>query len=169
LRCWLIRAGCDSFNAITLHVLDAYMDAPQTDWIGAYAASAHVAAAMMAQASATQAEHAADAKPALPLASYAGSYRDSWLGTVDIRVIQGTLCIRFTASPRLQGSLSVWRGNSFLVRRDERTLNADAIIDFGVDQQPGLSGAHMRRASPRTARAYDCKDLNLVRDKAPAR
>src|SRR5690606_1736294 len=28
-----------AFNAITMHVLDAYMDAPETDWVAAYAAA----------------------------------------------------------------------------------------------------------------------------------
>jgi hypothetical protein len=160
----------DAFNAITWHILDGYLDALPTNWIEADAAAASLMADRMAQATAMQAaEHPADAKAALPLASYAGNYRDAWLGQVDIRLIDGKLRINFTASPRLVGSLSPWRANSFLVNWDDRTLNADAIIDFSVDRQAEVSGAHMRRASPRTAHAYDYQDLNLIRDTARAR
>jgi hypothetical protein len=157
----------DAFHAITLHILDGYLGASKANWIEAYAASAKLAATQMMEQRAKQAaDRIPDAKPAHPLASYARTYHDRWYGDIDIRLVDGELRLHFTKSPRLVGSLSPWRDDTFLVRWDDRTLNADALIDFTVDQKGNVSEAHMRRAWPRTAHAYDYQDLDLVLKKS---
>jgi CubicO group peptidase (beta-lactamase class C family) len=154
----------DVLSAITFHVLDIYLHAPDTDWINAYAASARRDEARRAAQDAKRAaERDADARPALPLSSYAGSYRDSWYGAVEIWLDGGELRIRFAKSPRLVGSLLPWGKDTFLARWDDRTLNADALIDFKQEGGGKITGASMRRASARTAHAYDYQDLHLVR------
>jgi len=153
----------DALHAITLHVLDGYLGAPKTDWIEAYAVSTQLVAAQMSEQSATRAaERRPDARPSRPLANYAGTYHDRWYGDIDILLVDGTLRLSFTKSARLIGSLSPWRDDTFLVRWDDRTLNADALIDFTLDPKGDVREAHMRRASPRTAHAYDYQDLDLL-------
>lgn len=153
-------------NAITFHILDSYMGAPETNWIEAYAASARLDAAREAEESAKQtAERLSGAMPSHALASYAGTYRDRWYGDIVVWREGDELRVRFTKSPRLVGSLSPWRKDTFLVRWDDRTLDADALIDFTADRRGWISGASMRRASPRTAHAYDYQDLHLVRER----
>src|SRR5690606_22108455 len=72
-----------AFNAITMRVLDAYLDVPRTDWVAAYAASV---AKSQAKADESWDKHVAardaDSKPSLPLDGYAGTYRDPWYGDV---------------------------------------------------------------------------------------
>jgi Domain of unknown function (DUF3471) len=70
--------------------------------------------------------------------------------------------MRFSKSPRLIGSLTPWRGDTFLVRWDDRTLNADALVDFAVGEDGAVGNVHMRRASAGTAHAYDFQDLDLL-------
>src|SRR5882762_5064857 len=150
-------------NAITFHILDTYMGARETNWIEAYAASAKLDAARKAEESAKRAaERLSDARPSHALASYAGTYRDRWYGDIVVWLDGGELRLRFRKPPRLVGSLSPWRKDTFLVRWDDRTLDADALIDFTADRRGWISGAGMRRASPRTAHAYDYQDLHLV-------
>ena len=153
----------DALHAITSRVLDGYLGAPRTNWIEAYAASTKLAANQVLEQRAKQAaDYVPDAKPSRPLASYANTYHDRWYGDINIRLVDGELRLRFTKSPRLVGWLSAWRDDTFLVRWDDRTLNADALIDFALDQNGNVREAHMRRASPRTAHAYDYQDLDLV-------
>jgi CubicO group peptidase (beta-lactamase class C family) len=153
----------DALHAITSRVLDGYLGAPRTNWIEAYAASTKLAAnQVLEQRTKQAADYVPDAKPSRPLASYAHTYHDRWYGDIDIRLVDGELRLRFTKSPRLVGWLSAWRDDTFLVRWDDRTLNADALIDFALDQNGNVREAHMRRASPRTAHAYDYQDLDLV-------
>jgi hypothetical protein len=154
----------DAFNAITLHVLDGYIGASKTNWIEAYAESAKLTTAQMSEKNAKQAaDRVPDAKPSSTLKSYTGIYRDRWYGDIDVWLVHGELRMRFTKSPRLVGSLSPWRSDTFLVRWDDRTLNADALVDFTKDQKGHVREAHMRRESTRTAPAYDYQDLRLIR------
>jgi len=153
----------DAFNAVTLDVLDGYMGAAKTDWIAAYAESAKLTAQQIAEGSAKVAsERLADAKPARALSDYTGTYRDRWYGDVDVHMVRGELRMRFMQSPRMVGTLSPWNPDTFLVRWDDRTLNADALVDFRFTQNGRARGAHMRRASARVAPAYDYQDLDLV-------
>ncbi|GGK10491.1 serine hydrolase [Luteimonas terricola] len=151
-----------AFNAITMHVLDAYMEAPATDWVAAYAAAIakggdradedwkkHVAA------------RDARSKPALPLSGYAATYRDPWYG--DVVLAQGSkgLEMRFARTPQLVGDLEHWQHDSFIVRWRDRTLNADAFVDFSLDHDGKVREARMEAVSPLTDFSFDFHDLRL--------
>jgi CubicO group peptidase (beta-lactamase class C family) len=152
-----------AFNAITLHILDAYLGVPNSDWIGAFSAyDKLVASETAAQSAKRDGERLPGAAPAHSLTTYRGNYRDRWYGDVDVQLEQGTLRMRFSKSPRLIGSLTPWRGDTFLVRWDDRTLNADALVDFAVGEDGAVGNVHMRRASAGTAHAYDFQDLDLL-------
>jgi len=150
----------DAFNAITLHILDSFLHAPPTDWIAAYADAAKLKAAKAGDVAPWlhPPEHV---KLTLPLAKYAGRYNDDWYGDVVIERKGTGLRLRFTKTPRLVGSLIPWNHDTFLVHWDDRQLHADAFIDFTADAHTGVHEAHMRRASPRVAPAYDYQDLRL--------
>jgi CubicO group peptidase (beta-lactamase class C family) len=151
-------------DAVILHVLDHFLGRPSTDWIGAYAKVVKLEAAQLAAAVSKQdAGSPPSAKASRPLSSYVGTYRDAWYGDIEVSLMQGRLRIRFTKSPRLVGSLLAERPDTFMARWDDRSLDADAFIDFTADQGGRIAAATMRRASPRTAHAYDYQDLRLVR------
>jgi CubicO group peptidase (beta-lactamase class C family) len=153
-----------AYNAITFHVLDSYLGGAAGNWIQAYAAATRIDAKDIAEADAKiQSGRIKDASPTRALGSYVGTYRDRWYGDVAIRLDQGQLRMTFTKSPRLVGSLSPWSKDTFLVRWDDRTLGADALVDFTADPRGAIHEAHMRRASARVARAYDYQDLDLIR------
>jgi hypothetical protein len=103
------------------------------------------------------------AKASRPLSSYVGTYRDAWYGDIEVSLIDRELRIRFARSPRLLGSLLPRRPDTFRARWDDRSLDADALIEFTADESGHMTAAKMRRASPRTARSYDYQDLRLVR------
>jgi hypothetical protein len=95
--------------------------------------------------------------------AYAGLYRDAWYGDVAVHTVNGVLRMSFTKSPRLVGTLSPWSKDRFLVRWDDRTLDADALVSFVADSKGVVRQMRMQRASARTAGAYDFQDLDLVR------
>jgi CubicO group peptidase (beta-lactamase class C family) len=157
----------NAYYAIMLRVLDHYLNFPPSDWLGALSKVSSQAEAALAQASAKQAaERQPDAQVPRSLESYVGTYHDAWYGDIEVRAEGGGLRLRFVKSARLTGLLSIWHDDTFLVKWDDRTLNADALISFTLDSQGRVSGASMRRASPRVARAYDFQDLHLVRTNA---
>jgi CubicO group peptidase (beta-lactamase class C family) len=152
-----------AFNAVTLRVLDAYLDAPRTDWTAAYAAAL---AKSQGKADEDWQKHlearAADAPPSLPLARYARTYRDPWYGDVLVEQRDGKLIMRFSHTPQLVGELTPWQHDTFVVRWNERWLNADAFVTFALDADGGIREARMEAISPLTDFSFDFHDLRLA-------
>ncbi len=151
-----------AFNAITLRALDAYLDAPKTDWNAAYGAAL---AKSRKNADDSWAKHEAarakDSKPSLAPADYAGTYRDPWYGDVSIVQEGSALRMRFSRTPSLVGTLSHWQHDTFIVRWDERWLNADAFVNFALDADGKVREAGMQAISPNTDFSFDFHDLVL--------
>lgn len=152
-----------AFNAVTLRVLDAYLDAPKTDWNAAYGA---VLAKSRQSADDSWAKHeAARAKrstPSLPPNVYAGTWRDPWYGDIAIAQENGRLRMRFSRTASLVGTLEHWQHDTFLVRWDERWLNADAFVTFALDADGKPREARMQAVSPNTDFSFDFQDLVLT-------
>lgn len=152
-----------AFNALTMQVLDAFMQpAQRTDWIDAYAAAADKGRAKADKAWRERvAARQARSTPSLPLAGYAGTYRDAWYGDVDVVHDGGRLQMRFQPSPLLTGTLQHWQHDTFLVRWDDRTLNGDAFVTFSLDADGRVREARMEAASELTDFSFDFHDLRL--------
>ena len=152
-----------AFNAVTMRALDAMLDAPKTDWVAAYAAGR---AQQEGKADEDWQKHLkardAKSKPPLPLPSYAGTYRDPWYGDVVITQKDGKLRIQFAHTPELRGSLSHWQHDTFMVRWDERWLNADAFLSFSLGPDGEIREARIVPVSPLTDFSFDFQDLRLT-------
>jgi CubicO group peptidase (beta-lactamase class C family) len=152
-----------AFNAVTLRALDAMLGAPATDWTAAYAKAE---AKKHGDADEDWKRHLAardaGSKPSLPLARYAGAYRDPWYGDVVIRQGAKGLEIQFSKTEQLLGDLEHWQHDSFIVRWRDRALNADAFLTFALDQDAKITGARMEAISPLTDFSFDFHDLRLA-------
>lgn len=152
-----------AFNAVTLRALDAYLDAPKTDWIAAYAAAV---AKSQGKADDDWEKHVAarDAasRPSLPLANYAGQYRDPWYGDVWVERNGAKLQLRFAKTAQLIGDMEHWQHDTFIVRWRDRGLNADAFVDFALDHDANIREMRMEPISPLTDFSFDFQDLRLT-------
>jgi CubicO group peptidase (beta-lactamase class C family) len=152
-----------AFNAVTLRVLDAFLEAPPTDWLNAYAA-----AVAQQRGEADQkwqklsAARDAASKPSLPLAAYAGKLHDPWYGDVEVAREGNKLVLRFSRTPQLVGDLSHWQQDTFIVRWRERWLNADAFLTFALKPDGAIREARMEAISPLTDFSFDFHDLRLT-------
>lgn len=152
-----------AFNAVTLRILDAFLEAPPTDWLSAYAAAVaqqHSDADEKWKKLLAARDKAS--KPSLPLAAYVGKLRDPWYGDVDIAREGGKLVMRFSRTPQLVGDLSHWQQNTFIVRWRERWLNADAFLTFALEPDGAIREARMEAISPLTDFSFDFHDLRLA-------
>ena len=110
------------------------------------------------------------AKPSLPLAAYAGVYRDPWYGTVTIGLsgaskgkggkAQG-LTVSFDKTPALRGKLKPFDGDTFQTVFDDRTQE-DAFFSFDLKDGKVVS-ALVRAVSPLADFSYDYQDLRLTK------
>jgi CubicO group peptidase (beta-lactamase class C family) len=152
-----------AFQAVTMRALDAFMDAPKTDWIAAYAASVKKAEG---NADDSMKKHEAarekGAKPSLPLDGYVGTYRDPWYGDVKVAKQGGKLVMSFTKTAQLTGTLEPWQHDTFIAHWNDRSLNGDAFVNFALDPDGKVREVRMEPVSPLTDFSFDFQDLRLA-------
>ncbi|EIL99589.1 serine hydrolase [Rhodanobacter sp. 115] len=153
-----------AFNAITYRVLDAYMNpGKKTDWVAVYDKAVKQ---FNANADTSWAKHEAardkHSKPSLPLAQYAGTYRDPWYGDIVITDQNGKLRMRFSKTKQLIGTMTPWQHDTFIVRWDDRSLDADAFVNFALDDDGHVREMRIKPVSPRTDFSFDFQDLRPV-------
>lgn len=152
-----------AFQAVTYHLLDAFLDAPAKDWVATYGALVRKNAAKADDTVAKlEAARAKDSRPSLPLAQYAGTYRDAWYGDVAIREENGRLVVQFSKTAQLLGDAEHWQHDTFIVRWRDRALNADAFLTFALTPEGAVREARMQAVSPLTDFSFDFQDLRLV-------
>ena len=94
---------------------------------------------------------------------FEGTYSDVWFGDVIISEENGRMRIRSVKSPRLKGEMFHYTANTFIVRWDDRSLNADAFAVFALDRVGRPAAITMEAVSPLTDFSYDFHDLYLKR------
>jgi CubicO group peptidase (beta-lactamase class C family) len=149
-----------AFQSLTYEILDHYMKAPDTDWVAAFKKSEEMGLARAAEATKRQASsRAADSKPSLPLANYAGRYTDAWYGDITIGIEGDKLVMRFSHTPALIGDLEHWQHNTFIARWRDRSLDADAFVNFALKPDGSIEQIKMVAVSPLTDFSFDFHDL----------
>ncbi|HRO64223.1 serine hydrolase [Thermomonas sp.] len=152
-----------AFNAITYEALDMLLGNTGHDWLKGYAE-----AVAKAQGNADDswqkhlAARDASSRPSLPLARYAGTYRDPWYGDVVIRQGAKGLELQFSKTAQLLGDISHWQHDTFIVRWRDRSLNADAFLSFALDPDGKIRELRMVPISPLTDFSFDFQDLRLA-------
>jgi hypothetical protein len=94
---------------------------------------------------------------------YKGTYTDDWFGDIIISSAEGKLRFNSVRSPKLRGDLTYYTGNTFIVRWDDRALDADAFVVFALDKNGKPSTVTMEAISPMTDFSYDFQDLCFTR------
>ena len=147
-------------DAIAYRVLDAFLGAPATDWTPAFREAAQAARPSRGRAAEAghQAARAAGSRPSLPLARYAGPYRDAWYGDAKIEMETGRLVLRFSRSPALTGDLEHWHHDTFVARWRDRTV-PDAFVTFALRPDGSIDQVKMAAFSPAADFSYDYHDL----------
>ena len=96
---------------------------------------------------------------------FTGIYRDAWLGDVAISVKNGRPWFDSKRSPKLTGELFYYKANTFVVKWRDRSMDADAFVNFSLDEEGKAAGIKMRAISPLTDFSYDFHDLDLQKVK----
>lgn len=151
-----------AFNSLTYRLLDAFFNAPPTDWTNIYSTLLKQRGSGVADGlQKLFAGRNAASTPSLPLEKYAGTYRDVWYGDVNIKLENGKLIMSFSHTPSLTGELEHFQYNTFVARWRERTLDADAFVTFSLTPEGLIDEIKMKPVSPLTDFSYDFQDLLL--------
>lgn len=105
------------------------------------------------------------ARPSMARPSFEvkGIYEDSWFGEVEISEKEGQLWFTSKRSSRLTGPMYYYKGNTYIVRWTDRSMDADAYLVFGLDTEGTASGIKVSAISPLTDFSFDFQDLDLRR------
>ena len=159
----LTNSESDLMAALTYRLLDDLLAAPslrpRTDWVGASAEAARLGRAQADSVlrAGTAARDSAS-RPSLPLARYAGHYRDELYGDADLTLEGGKLVLRFSRSPAFVGDLEHWQYDTFVARWRTRHLE-DAYVTFALNPDGSIDRFQMAAVSPLADFSFDYQDL----------
>lgn len=158
-----------AFTAITNQVKDSYYGITGTDRVNEYSAQRkkQLASAnqMMDSIWNEIAREQKSGKAKADISLFTGTYRDPWLGDITISVKNGKAWFDSKRSPKLTGELFYFKGNTFVVKWNDRSMDADAFLNFSLNEEGKAAGIKMRAISPLTDFSYDFHDLDFQRVK----
>jgi CubicO group peptidase (beta-lactamase class C family) len=96
---------------------------------------------------------------------FVGTYNDKWFGNITITKKEAGLWMASAKSPRLNGYVSHYKSNTFIVRWTDRSFDADAYVMFSLDKNGKADGFKMESISPLTDFSFDFQDLDMKRVK----
>lgn len=94
---------------------------------------------------------------------YLGLYSDPWWQDVEISQNHGSLYFKSARSPSLRGHLEHFEADTFIVRWDDRTHEADAFVIFSSKDGGAINGFTMKAISSRTDFSYDFHHVNMTK------
>jgi CubicO group peptidase (beta-lactamase class C family) len=150
-------------HAVTYQLANQLVGKKDFDYIGAMSAS-YTRSVNAAKSAITNVQSAPEnaVPPSLSLSSYEGIYHDPWYGKVTISMIAGGLHIDMSRSNLLDGPLTSYDGDTFLAIWPNRTLKADAKVEFSVEDGK-VKGFKMHAIADITDFSYDFHDLNFTK------
>ncbi|MCZ4245179.1 serine hydrolase [Pedobacter punctiformis] len=95
---------------------------------------------------------------------YSGTYSDIWFGEAIISEQNGKMHFQAKNSPKLKGDMVYYKGNTFIVKWYDRSLDADAFVNFSLDNDAIPNGFKMEAISPLTDFSFDFQDLDFKKN-----
>lgn len=156
-----------AFNAITATINDSYLGIKGIDRVKeqkdrvdkAVAEAKQITDEVWAKINAQQKQYTAS----VDFNIYAGTYRDPWFGEIVISSKNGVHWFESKRSPKLSGQLLYYKGNTFIAKWNDRSMDADAFVIFSLDTDGKATGVKMKAISPLTDFSFDFQDLDFMR------
>jgi hypothetical protein len=160
------QQSSSAFNAITNTIKDSYLGIEGMDRVKQYleADQRNLASAQKIMDEIwkdIEQQTMSTVKPEVK--PFTGVYTDNWFGEITITLKSGQLRFDAKRSPKLTGEMLYYRGNTFVVKWDDRSMDADAFVLFSLDEKGKPVGMRMKAISPMTDFSYDFQDLEFVR------
>ncbi len=150
-----------AFTAISNQIKDAYFGIKGTDRIKEYATNVQKREAD-AKGITDEIWEVIDNQQRQPdLAAYTGKYQDPWFGTIVLTIKNNHLYFHSEKSPKLRGEAFYYKGNTFVVKWEDRSMDADAFMIFSLSKEGKAEGIKMEAISPLTDFSFDFQDLDF--------
>jgi CubicO group peptidase (beta-lactamase class C family) len=153
-----------AFTAITNQIKDGYFGMPGKDWVSEILTqkNAYVTGARRITEKVNAELTKSQGHPSgIDFNTYAGSYRDPWFGDIVISSKNGKYWFDSKRSPKLNGELIPYKGNSFVVKWVDRSMDADAFVIFRLKEDGKADRMQMKAVSTLTDFSFDFQDLDF--------
>jgi len=156
-----------AFSAITNTIKNSYLGIPSTDLVKIYsermragvARADSITTKIWTAISAEQKKNSGKVN----YKAFEGTYRDKWLGDIVLREKDSKFRFNSKRSPKLSGEIFFYKNNTFIVKWDRRSFDADAYLYFQTDKDGKPSSIKMEPISFLTDFSFDFQDLDLQR------
>jgi CubicO group peptidase (beta-lactamase class C family) len=159
----------DLLHSVTNQIIDGYLGLPHQDWTGQLlqeTMTANASDKIVTDSIGMQINQILKHPSSIDFKRYAGIYLDPWFGQVLISMKNGKYWFNSNRSPKLTGELHAYQPDIFVVKWNNRSIQADAFVLFQTDKTGKIVGLKMKPVSPLTDFSYDFQDLNFRRVKA---
>jgi CubicO group peptidase (beta-lactamase class C family) len=95
--------------------------------------------------------------------NFVGIYEDDWFGKVEVFEKNGDLWFKSNKSPRLNGKMAFYQGNTFAIKWEYQDMKADAFALFSLDENGKAQNIKMKGISRFIDFSFDFQDLDLNR------
>ena len=158
-----------AFNAITNSIKDGYFNIKGEDRIKQYnerrLAGEREEDSIVKTLEAALQKQLTSKAPKPEVTTVLGTYQDPWFGKVTISNQNGDLRFKAEKSLDLVGTMTFYKGTTYVVRWDDASLKADAFVTFTLNTEGKANGFSMSPISPLTDFSYDYQDLDFERVK----
>jgi CubicO group peptidase (beta-lactamase class C family) len=158
-----------AFSAITNQIKDRYLGVTGIDWVKLYSSSVSGstsnAVKILEEVFATIKQNQEKENTSQNTLDIQGRYADPWLGNITISEKDGILNFLAERSPGLDGEIFWYKAHTFVVKWKDRSMDADAFMQFNLGFDGNPEGFKMKAISPLTDFSYDFHDLNFEKIK----
>ena len=158
-----------AFSSITNTIKDSYLGMPEKDWVKLYGDRMTKINADYdkdkKEIFAKSVTFSKDKNAQIKATQITGTYIDPWFGEVTISSEGNTFRIFCKNSPRLKGELLPYSSNVMIAKSDDRSYDADAFVNFNLDENGKSQGMKLKPISDVTDFSFDFGDLDLVKKK----
>ncbi|WP_226065282.1 serine hydrolase [Kaistella polysaccharea] len=158
-----------AFSTITNTIKDSYLGMPEKDWLKTYGdRMAKINADYekgKKEVFAKSENFKKDRNCQIKNDQITGTYNDPWFGDVMITSEGKNLRLVSKNSPRLKGELLPYSPNVMIVKWDDRSYDADAFVNFALDENGKAIAIKLKPISDVTDFSFDFEDLDLQRKK----
>ena len=153
-----------AFTAVTNQIKDSYLGLSGRDWVKVLSdqvKASEEGADKTTTAVWKQVELRKHDKVKPDYTPFLGTYHDVWFGDVVIKMKDGQLMINAKRSPKLTGVVYPYKGNTYAIRWNYRSFEADAFAIFVTDEEGKPIGLKLKAISPLTDFSFDFQDLDF--------
>lgn len=152
------------FSAVQQTIIDSYLGLDDYAWVDKYSKMMQSRNSSADSVVTKVWQTVANAKNTkVNVSDYIGIYEDKWFGKIEVFMKGDQLWFKAFRSPKLNGPMSFYKANTFVIQWEYQDMNCDAFAMFSLNENGQAQSIKMKGISPNIDFSFDFQDLDLQR------